>query len=144
MAIDAGELVRLDVPVNPGVVTIARMVVAGVVSAASLPLVERLDDLRLAVTEACNHVVRRGTMRGEPHRVEVSCQLVDNQLAVRVEAAFNPGSHANTNAQTAVEVDVEAEQEWGKELLGALVDDLEFVDDVQRCAVLMMFGFPNR
>lgn len=137
-----GELVRLDLPANPNVVTVARMVVAGALASARLPLGERLDDVRLAVTEACNHVVRRGLMRGAEHRVEVSCTATGRHLEIRVEATFGEAAaKADAVPSGRAATDLEAEQAWGRELMGALVDHLDLVDDEQRCAVVLLVAF---
>ncbi len=139
-----GELVRLDLPANPNVVTVARMVVAGAVSSARLPLGERLEDVRLAVTEACNHVVRRGLMRGAEHRVEVCCSATDRHLEIRVEATFGEAAaKADAVPLDRAATDLEAEQEWGRELMGALVDRLDLVDDEQRCAVVLLVALSH-
>ncbi len=139
-----GELVRLDLPASPKVVSVARMAVAGAVSSVHLPLGERIDDIRLAVTEACNHVVRRGLMNGADHRFEVCCRVAHGQLEIRVEATFPPGASQSARfvgspaEQPADRDDQAAEQMWGRELMGALVDRYELVDDEHRCAVVLV------
>lgn len=139
-----GELIRLDLPANPKVVSVARMAVAGAVSSARLPLGERLDDIRLAVTEACNRVVRGGLTSGADHRFEVCCRVTDSQLEIRVEATFPEGASRNapvvglSDGLPSDHDDQMAEQMWGRELMGALVDRYELVDDDQRCAVVLV------
>lgn len=139
MVIPGSELVRLDLPANPDVVGVARMVVAGAASLAGLPLDDRLDDVRLAVTEACNYLVRQGLMKGVHHRVGVLCAVAEASLVVRVEANFRSDSSVDATA-TAGEVDLDAEQEWGAQLLNALADGVELKDDSQTCAVTMTFN----
>lgn len=138
MVTRTGELVRLDLPGNPNFIMVVRTVVAGAITSTLPSLTERLDDIRLAVTEACNHVVRLGMINEVDHRVELCCFTSDDQLKIQVEALFEkPVLQDEFVEVRPLEADLAAEQSWSQELMGALVDELEIVDDEQRSAVVL-------
>lgn len=107
----ARELVRLDLPARPAFVGVARAVVVTVATTLDGVSDERLDDLRLAVSEACTSAVEQD---GD-NRVVVRCTTDDEYLDVIVEDPVG--------APTDV---VLAEGAWGFQLITALVDDVTF------------------
>src|SRR5437660_9519888 len=108
----AEELVRLDFPALPAFVGVARSVVATVATTVEGIDDDRLDDLRLAVSEACTNAVEHH--EGE-HRVVLRCVLEDSALDVHI--------HDTTGGFLAETI---AEQGWGLQLITALVDDVAF------------------
>lgn len=107
------ELVRLDIPALPAFVGVARSVVATVATSVEGIDDDRLDDLRLAVSEACTNAVE-DRADGE-HRVVLRCLLDETHLEIRIEDASD-GFSAETIA----------ERGWGLQLITALVDDVAF------------------
>lgn len=119
------ELVRLDIPALPAFVGVARSVVTTVATSVEGIDDDRLDDLRLAVSEACTNAVE-GREPGD-HRVVLRCVVVDDdQLEVRIEDAAD-GFSAETIA----------ERGWGLQLITALVDDVAFSRDGGGTAVTL-------
>lgn len=107
------ELVCLDIPALPAFVGVARSVVATVATSIEGLDDDRLDDLRLAVSEACTNAVDG---RGEgDHRVVLRCLVDEEHLDVRIEDASN-GFSAEAIARSG----------WGLQLITALVDDVAF------------------
>jgi serine/threonine-protein kinase RsbW len=106
------ELVRLDIPAQPAFVGVARAVVATVATSVEGIDDDRLEDLRLAVSEACTNAVED---REAGHRVVLSCLLDDDHLDVRIEDASDGFS-----------AEALAERGWGLQLINALVDDVSF------------------
>lgn len=106
------ELVRLDIPAQPAFVGVARAVVATVATSVEGIDDDRLEDLRLAVSEACTNAVED---RQAGHRVVLSCLLGDDHLEVRIEDASDGFS-----------AEALAERGWGLQLINALVDDVSF------------------
>ncbi len=138
------DLARLDLPANPGVLAVARTVVASAISSAGIPLDERLDDVRLAVTEACNHVVRQAPTGNSKPRIELSCRATNDRLEILVEAGFGQFDVPEAlDAPISMTQNIEAEQSWGKELMSALVDGLEIIDQERRSAVALTFTYQN-
>jgi serine/threonine-protein kinase RsbW len=112
----AEELVCLDIPAQPAFVGVARSVVATVATTVEGINDDRLDDLRLAVSEACTNAVA-----GEPdddHRVVLRCVLEDEALDVHIDDANGTFSAESV-----------AEQGWGLQLITALVDEVRFSRD---------------
>ena len=110
----AQELVRLDIPALPAFVGVARSVVTTVATTVEGIDDDRLDDLRLAVSEACTNAVEDRD-RSSSHRVVLRCVLDDDELTVRIEDVGNGFS-----------AEAIAERGFGLQLITALVDDVEF------------------
>jgi serine/threonine-protein kinase RsbW len=107
------ELVRLDIPALPAFVGVARSVVATVATSVEGIDDERLEDLRLAVSEACTNAVEG--REGGDHRVVLRCTTDGGHLEVRIEDATDGFS-----------AEAIAERGWGLQLITALVDDVVF------------------
>jgi serine/threonine-protein kinase RsbW len=107
------ELVRLDIPALPAFVGVARSVVTTVATSVEGIDDDRLDDLRLAVSEACTNAVD-GRDAGD-HRVVLRCVVDDEHFEVRIEDATDGFS-----------AEAIAERGWGLQLITALVDDVAF------------------
>jgi anti-sigma regulatory factor (Ser/Thr protein kinase) len=105
------ELLRLDIPAQPAFVQVARAVVSTVATSIEGIDDDRLDDLRLAVSEVCTNAVE--AEGGQ--RVVVRCSTDDEHLDVVVE---DPAS-------TASDVTL-AESGFALQLVNALVDDVAF------------------
>ena len=114
------ELVRLDIPALPAFVGVARSVVAAVTTTVSGVDDDRLEDLRLAVSEACTNAVEGRV--GD--RFVLRCLVADDHLEVRIE---DPGEGLSTEAT--------AERGWGLQLITALVDDVVFTREGPGTAV---------
>jgi serine/threonine-protein kinase RsbW len=110
----ARELVRLDVPAQPAFVGVARAVVATVATTVEGIDDDRLDDLRLAVSEACTNAVEQA----DSHRVVVRCEADDEWLDVVIDDPTASASDVTL-----------AEGGWGYQLITALVDDVDFATD---------------
>jgi serine/threonine-protein kinase RsbW len=123
-----GELVRLEIPAQPAFVGVVRSVVAAVASAVDGIDDDRLEDLRVAVSEACTNAVEAHRRESLDDRVIVTCTLADERLEVRIEDSGSefdvsdvpapPGPDAMPNASS--------ERGWSIQLIQALVDDVTF------------------
>jgi anti-sigma regulatory factor (Ser/Thr protein kinase) len=122
------ELVRLDIPALPAFVGVARSVVTTVATSVEGIGDDRLDDLRLAVSEACTNAVD-GREAGD-HRVVLRCMLSDDHLDVRIEDVTDGFS-----------AEAIAERGWGLQLITALVDDVSFSRDGGGTAVTLRMDF---
>lgn len=117
------ELVRLEIPAMPAFVGVARTVVVAIATSVEGIDDDRLEDLRIAVSEACTNAVEAHPTEGTDQRVVLRCLLDDERLEIRIEdssggAAAAPGGDDG--------VAVRAEQGWGLQLIRALVDDVTF------------------
>ena len=108
----AEELVRLDIPAQPAFVGVARAVVATIATTVEGLDDDRLEDLRLAVSEACTNAVEG---QADDQRVVLRCVLDDEVFDVQIvdhTGGFTP--------------ETIAERGWGLQLITALVDDVAF------------------
>jgi anti-sigma regulatory factor (Ser/Thr protein kinase) len=74
--------VRLTLPARPENVAVIRHVLGAFAEAVSLPA-DVIDDMRLAVTEACTNVVRHA-YDGEPGRLDIVLRQDDDDIEVIV------------------------------------------------------------
>ena len=85
--------ITLEIPAKAEYLSLVRAVV---VSAAALdPAVEdqRLEDLRLAVSEATTNAIRSHATLGSEERITIRCGLTDDRIEVEVQdrgPGFNP------------------------------------------------------
>ena len=106
---------RLDIPALPAFVGVARAVVSTVASTVEGLDDDRLDDLRLAVSEACTNAVEG---HDGDQRVVLRCLLDDEVFDVTI---FDAGD--------ALSAETIAEHGWGLQLITALVDDVTFLKE---------------
>jgi serine/threonine-protein kinase RsbW len=114
-ATSAVELVRLEIPAQPAYVGVARSVVAAVAATVMGLDEDRLDDLRLAVSEACTTAVEARKDGVAASHVELVCVEADDYLEVTIEdegQGFAPGE--------------QEEDGYGLQLIQALVDHVSF------------------
>src|SRR5688500_3691477 len=121
----AGELVRLEIPAQPAFVGVARSVVAAVAATVEGLGDDRLEDLRVAVSEACTNAVEAHRNRDDDDRFGVRCVLGEDRFEVCIEDGAGAMDlpvppDAGTLPSPA------SERGWGIQLIQALVDDVTF------------------
>jgi serine/threonine-protein kinase RsbW len=126
--IRTGELVRLEIPAQPAFVGVARSVVTAVVAAVDGLDEDRLEDLRVAVSEACTNAVEAHRRESLDDRVVVRCELTSDRLEIHIE---DSGSGFDVDAVPAppgpdAPPSATSERGWGIQLIQALVDDVTF------------------
>jgi anti-sigma regulatory factor (Ser/Thr protein kinase) len=126
------EIVNLEVPARPAYVGVARTVAGA--AAASVEGVEqdRMDDLRLAVSEAVNLAVELAPDRGHDEHLVLRCLVDDDHLELRIEGRTPPAAPA-TGDDTAP-----AERDWAVQLLDALVDQAELLREPSATTVRLV------
>jgi len=113
-----GELIRLDLPAQPAFVGVARSVVAAVAGSIEGIDDDRLEDLRVAVSEACTNAVATHGANDTEGRVVVRCAQGDGRFEVVIEDSgigLDPTALPETDAGG-----------WGLQLIEALVDTVTF------------------
>lgn len=78
-----GEVV-LEIPARPAYVRLARQVVAAAAEAEPTFEDERIDDLRLAVSEATTNAIEAHADLSSQERVVIRCDLADDRIEVEV------------------------------------------------------------
>jgi serine/threonine-protein kinase RsbW len=132
-------IVELEVPARAEFVALARMVVANVASTRRDLPPERVDDLRLAVSEACTNAIEahRAAAVGDPVLVRVWED--DERLDVSVEDhgnGFDPNT-LPTHPPVTDPYRLNFERGLGIPLMRRLVDHVEFSSSAHGTAVRM-------
>ena len=82
---DGSRVLELDIPSRPEYIAIVRLVVASVASARRALADERIDDLKLAVSEACTNAIEHAALECRSHDdIEIRCQVEPDGLIVEV------------------------------------------------------------
>jgi serine/threonine-protein kinase RsbW len=120
------EVVELEIPARAEFVGIARMAVSALAGVRPGLRYERVDDLRIVVSEACTSAIEAAGERAG--RVTLRCFDSAEQLEVRIEAAA--GAFDSTIAPEKPGSPPEAgvarrSDEFRISLIRALVDDVE-------------------
>ena len=134
-----GELLRLELPAQPAFVGVARSVVAAVASVLEGIDDDRLEDLRVAVSEACTNAVEAHRRDAVDDRIIVRCSTTPDQLEICIEDSgdgFDPSKLPDTP-----EPDALSERGWGLQLIEALVDDVTFRRTADGTAVDLVIRF---
>lgn len=77
-------VVELDIPASLAYLGLARTVVASVAAAGGQVPPERVEDLRLAVSEACANAIAAHTRSGSGAAVRIRCEVREDRLEVAV------------------------------------------------------------
>lgn len=106
--VPAADVVQLDVPADAAYVAVVRTATAGLAARLDLTL-DRIEDLRIAIDEACTLLVRDPGRRDGEH---ISC-------------LFSLDESALTCDVSGPDVELPASTAYGWAVLSALVDSLE-------------------
>lgn len=124
----AGEVIELEIPARAEFVALARLVVSALAASDSTLPDERIDDLKLAVSEACTNAIEAHDAAGSSERVVVRCQAGGDSLEVHVEDrghGFDPAELPDHPPVTDPDR-LKFERGLGIPLIRALVDEVEF------------------
>lgn len=124
----AGGVIELEIPARAEFVALARLVVSALASSDSTLADERIDDLKLAVSEACTNAIEAHDAAGSVERVLVRCQAGTDALEVHVEdrgQGFDPSDLPDHPPVTDPDR-LKFERGLGIPLIRALVDEVEF------------------
>ena len=124
----AEELVRLDIPASAPFVGVARTVMAAVASTVPDIDEERLEDLRIAVSEACTNAIEAHQSTSTDDHVTVRFLLAEDRVEIHIEDR-GPGfdSTAVVAPDHVDDIDnLTVERGWGIQLIRALVDEAVF------------------
>ncbi|MDP9388903.1 MAG: ATP-binding protein [Actinomycetota bacterium] len=82
---DGQAVIELEIPARPEYVGLARLVVSSLASSRRALADERVDDLKLAVSEACTNAIEAHAVVDVDDRVMVRWSEGDDRLQVEVE-----------------------------------------------------------
>ena len=120
------EVVELEIPARAEFVGIARMAVSALAGVRPGLQYERVDDLRIVVSEACTSAIEAAA--DQAGRVTVRCFDSADQLEVRIEAAAGAFDSAVAPGGPGAPPEADATRgsdEFRISLIRSLVDDVE-------------------
>ena len=127
------DKVYLKIPGLPQYIGIVRLTVSGLAARLDLPF-DEAEDLKLALTEACSHMLRSASGRAD---LWVDFQCSDGHLHISVQCV-PAGAEASCQPPLHEQFD-QAEPDLGIYLIEALVDsvDMETAEDGRIHSVTM-------
>ena len=145
----SGDVVELELPARPEVVSVARLVIGALVAADPLFDEERSADLRLAVSEACTNAIQAemaGHTPDDPldpaaEPIVMRCVLADGQIEVAITdhgGGFDPaGLEAHPEVTSPDRLNYEGG--LGIPLIKMRADHLEFQPTDDGTTIVMRF-----
>jgi len=120
--------VQLEIPAGAEFVALARLVVSAMASAETQLSDDRVDDLKIAVSEACTNAIEAHDALETEERVTIECRADHDSLEVVIEDRGTGFDVSNLPEHPPV-TDPERlkfERGLGIPLIKALVDEVEF------------------
>ena len=141
-----GEVVALEIPARAEFVALARLVVSALAATDSQLADERVDDLKIAVSEACTNAIEAHDAVATPERVRLRCWSDDRGLEVSIEdrgPGFDPSDLPDHPPVTDPDR-LKFERGLGIPLIRALVDEVDITSSGEGTAVhLVMLHAPD-
>ena len=138
--------VELEIPARAEFVALARLVVSALASADARLSEDRVDDLKIAVSEACTNAIEAHDAIATEERVLVRCRAAEHEVEVRIEdrgRGFDPSTLPEHPPITDPER-LKFERGLGIPLIRTLVDEVEIRSSVKGTAVrIVMRGDGN-
>lgn len=138
-----GVGIQLEIPASAEYVALVRLLISSLASTRRILADSRIDDLKLAVSEACTNAVE--ATRSGPERVVVRWREEDDRLSVDIEDEGRGFDPANLTVHPPV-TDPERlnfERGLGIPLIRSLVDKAEFAPSSEGTSVkLVMYCGP--
>jgi serine/threonine-protein kinase RsbW len=119
--------VGLILPAKPEYVVIARLVVAGVARQMRFDE-EAVEDIRLAISEACTNIVKHAYDDNSKNGnvIHIECDMGDSQLAIQVS---DRGVGLSEDRFNEVCISEPTEGGLGLSIMRALMDDVRYCRD---------------
>src|SRR3954451_19808149 len=131
------EVLELEIPARPEFVALVRLVVSSVASTRRVLAEERIDDVKLAVSEACTNAIEaHGIVQTDAH-VVVRLIEGDDRLEVLIDdrgSGFDPAALPDHPPVTDPER-LNFERGLGIPLIRTLVDEVDFASSNSGTAV---------
>lgn len=135
-----GGVVELDIPARPEYLSLARLVVAAAASIEPTFRDERIEDLRVVVSEATTNAIESHAELSGSERVIIRCNLADDRIELEVRdrgPGFEPGEVPSQDLQ----VDprrLDLEGGFGIPLMRQLADETEIRTSPEGTAVKLV------
>ncbi len=123
-----GEIVELEIPARADFISLARLVISSAAAIEPTFSDARIDDLRLAVSEACTNAIESHASAGHAERIVLRCDLAEDRI--EVEVTDHGGGFDPEDADSAPDAEhperLLYESGLGIPLMKVLVDETEF------------------
>jgi serine/threonine-protein kinase RsbW len=135
-----GRIVELEIPARPEYLSLARLVVAAAASIEPRFRDDRIEDLRIAVSEATTNAIAAHTELEGEERIVVRCDLDDERIEVWIEdqgLGFDPDALMELPAMGDPER-LAIEGGFGLPLMRVLTDEAEVRSSPEGTAVKLV------
>ena len=125
-ASEEDAVVTLSIPCAPEYVGTARLTILGVAGRMGFTY-DQVEDIRLAVGEACTNAIDRALRSGNgatPHPITIRSQVDASRLVIEIEDHAGKPAAATDVEAPAVEIERMDPQELGALLMEILVDEV--------------------
>lgn len=128
-----GQVVDLEVPSAPEYVSIVRQAVEGIARRMDFDELQ-IEDLKLAVGEACTNAVRHGCAKDDLQHIAVRCTVMNDGLSVEVRNDIRDCMAPDFPAAP----DITREGGFGLFLIRKLMDEVDIVWEPETAVVRML------
>jgi serine/threonine-protein kinase RsbW len=140
--------VELEIPARPEYLSLARQAVAAIAAVEPRFRVERIDDLRVAVSEAITNAVEAHAAVGESARIRIRCHLDVDGDRITVEVVDQAGGFDPETVPVVPEVEdpsrLEHEHGLGIPIMRELADETDISPHGRGTAVrLVVYRSPT-
>ncbi len=118
---EQGEVVELEIPSAPEYVSVVRRAIEGIAQRMRFDA-NQIEDLKVAVGEACTNAVRHGCPRDESQGVAIRCTVRPDGLAVEIRNS----TAGCVSASVPHEPDLRKEGGLGLYIIRELMDEVDF------------------
>lgn len=122
------EVVELEIPARPDFLSLARLVITGAATVEPTFSDDRIENLRVAVSEACTNAIEAHASSGQDERIVIRCDLADDRIEVAV--TDHGGGFDPDDADAAPDPEHPERLLWesglGIPLMRVLVDETDF------------------
>lgn len=128
-----GDLLKFSIPGKPDYVKMVRIAIASLASNTGFN-VEAIDDIKVAVGEACKFVTCHG-YEGWSNRYDVVCEITEDKIVITVEDS-REGHDIIKNSQSCS--NCPGEGELGVFVIETLMDEVEIREKPDGCKCIKM------
>lgn len=136
--------VELEIPAKPEFLSLARLVITGAATIEPTFSDERIEDLRIAVSEACTNAIEAHRISGVNERVVIKSDLGEDRIEVEIidqGSGFDLGETDPAPDATAPNR-LSYERGLGIPLMRVLVDETEFTVSPSGTTVRLVVSRP--
>ncbi len=134
----AAPVVELRIPGQPEFVSVARLTLAGIASRMDFPY-ERIEDMKVALAEACNNAIQHAYKNGLAPQKEVVVRFTMHAKNLTMEVE-DQGSGFDSKKEIQ-QPDVTREGGLGLFLIRSLVDELQMLSTEKKGTRVVMVKY---